>query len=252
MTGTILITGATSGFGEACARLLAREKFPLILTGRRKERLETLKKELSAQTNVHTLCFDVRDNEAVKAAMASLPKAFSAIGVLVNNAGLALGTGLAPDIDMGDWEQMVDTNIKGLMYMTQAVLPGMVAQGGGHIVNIGSISAHYPYAGGNVYGGTKAFVHQFSRNLRAELLGKNIRVTNIEPGMAETEFSLVRYHGDAEKANSVYRGMQPLRGADIAEAVRWAITLPAHVNINNIELMPTIQAAGGLAVKRDG
>ena len=251
MQHTILITGATSGLGEATARRLAKDTHRLILTGRREERLTTLKAELEKLTQVHTLNFDVRDNEAVKKAIAGLPKTFSAIDVLVNNAGLALGTGLAPAIDMNDWEQMVDTNVKGVMYCTQAVLPGMVERNRGHIVTIGSISAHYPYAGGNVYGGTKAFVHQFSRNLRAELLGKRIRVTNIEPGMAETEFSLVRYHGDAAKAKEVYKGVQPLTGEDIAEAVRWAISQPAHVNINNIELMPTMQAAGGLAVKRD-
>ena len=253
MTKTTLITGATAGFGQACARLLAKEKHRLILTGRREDRLQKLKAELGNFTGIHTLCFDVRDNGAVKAAIVGLPKEFSAIDVLVNNAGLALGAGSVPDIEMSDWEQMVDTNIKGLMYCTQAVLSGMVARGdGGHIVNIGSISAHYPYAGGNAYGGTKAFVHQFSRNLRAELLGKPIRVTNIEPGMAETEFSLVRFHGDAEKAKAVYRGIKPLSGEDVAETVRWAIALPAHVNINNIELMPTMQAAGGLAVKREG
>jgi 3-hydroxy acid dehydrogenase/malonic semialdehyde reductase len=173
------------------------------------------------------------------------------VDVLVNNAGLALGLEPAQAADLDDWETMVDTNIKGLMYCTRAILPGMVERKRGHVVNVGSIAGAWPYPGGNAYGATKAFVAQFSRNLRADLLGKNIRVTDVEPGLAETEFSVVRFKGDQERADKVYTGTQPLTGVDIAEIVHWVVSLPAHVNVNSVEVMPTGQAWGPLAIHRD-
>jgi len=248
---SVLITGASSGFGEACARKFAAQGLRLVLCARRADRLSALADELSQITEVHSVILDVRDREAVFALPASLPEAFADVGILVNNAGLALGLGGADVASVDDWEAMVDTNIKGVMYLTQAMLPGMVARGGGHVVNIGSVAASWPYPGGNVYGGTKAFVQQFSRNLRADLLGKSIRVSNIEPGMCETEFSVVRFNGDEERAKQVYSGMQPLTGTDIAEIVYWVTALPPHINVNQLEVMPTAQAWGPFAVHRD-
>lgn len=245
----IVITGATSGFGKACAERLAREGARLILCGRRQERLDALQSAFGKDT-AHCITLDVRDRAAVEQAFTTLPAPFANVDGLVNNAGLALGTERAPHASMEDWERMIDTNIKGVLYCTQALLPGMVARNRGDIVNIGSIAGNYPYPGGNVYGATKAFLKQFSANLRTDLLGTNLRVINLEPGMAETEFSLVRYHGDAQKAGKVYEGIAALTAEDIAETVHWCLTRPAHVNINRIELMPTQQAAGGLAVSR--
>ncbi len=249
MTKTTLITGASSGFGKAMAEALAPHGHRLILAGRRTDRLQALADSL--ETHCHVLTLDVRDSEAVGHALGTLPTEFADVDVLINNAGLALGTLPAQSAELDDWEQMVDTNIKGLMYCTRAILPGMVTRNRGHIINIGSIAAHYPYMGGNAYGATKAFVAQFSKNLRTDLLGKHIRVTCIEPGMAETEFSLVRFHGDDAKARAVYQGIQPLSAEDVAQAVLWALQQPAHVNINHIELMPTMQAAGGVAAHRE-
>jgi 3-hydroxy acid dehydrogenase / malonic semialdehyde reductase len=183
--------------------------------------------------------------------VANLPVAFAGIDILVNNAGLALGLAGADATDVDDWEAMVDTNIKGVMYMTRAVLPGMVNRGGGHVVNLGSVAASWPYPGGNVYGGTKAFVQQFSRNLRADLLGKQIRVSLVEPGMCETEFSIVRFDGDEARARQVYQGMKPLSATDIAEIVFWVTSLPPHINVNQLEVMPTAQAWSPFAVHRD-
>ncbi|KAA0213428.1 SDR family oxidoreductase [bacterium] len=243
---TILVTGATSGFGEAIARRFAKEGWKLVILGRRKDRLDKLAKELKA----HAVACDVRKRKEVFEAIASLPREFGAIDVLVNNAGLALGMEPAHKADLDDWEQMVDTNIKGLMFVTRAVLPGMVERGRGHIVNIGSTASNYPYPGGNAYGGSKAFVKQFSLNLRADLQGTGVRVTNLEPGLAETEFSLVRFKGDQDKAGAVYKGMQPLTGQDIAEAVHWCVNLPAHMNVNRMEIMPTAQSFGPFAVHR--
>lgn len=244
----VLVTGATSGFGEACVRLCVAEGAKVIATGRRAERLAALKTQLPG---IHTLVFDVRDQEAVQRAIATLPKEWATIDVLVNNAGLALGIEAFADKPSVDMEQMIDTNIKGLLYCTSAVLPGMIARNSGHIVNIGSVAGTYPYTGGNVYGATKAFVKQFSLNLRADLLGKNVRVTNIEPGMADTEFSLVRFGGDAAKADAVYQGVAALTAEDIAQAVLWCVSRPTHVNINRMEVMPTQQAFPGFAVHRD-
>jgi NADP-dependent 3-hydroxy acid dehydrogenase YdfG len=194
---------------------------------------------------------DIQDRDAVAAAIDGLPADFAAIDVLVNNAGLALGLDAAPSANLDDWDTMIDTNIKGLTYCTRAVLPGMKARGRGHVINIGSVAGTYPYPGGNVYGATKAFVHQFSLNLRADLVADNIRVTSVEPGLAETEFSLVRFKGDADKAKGPYAGLKPLTGDDIAEAVHWVATLPDHVNINLVELMPTRQAFGPFAFSRE-
>ena len=247
----ILITGATSGFGAACARRFAAEGWRLILCGRRQERLDELRIELAATVPVHTFPLDVRDEAAVNAAVAALPAEFAEIDLLVNNAGLALGLEPAQRCDMQDWQDMIDTNIKGLLYCTRAVLPGMVERNRGHIVNIGSVAGNYPYPGGNVYGGTKAFVKQFSLNLRADLLGAKVRVTNVEPGMAETEFSLVRFKGDDHKADRVYEGVQPLRPEDVADVVYWAATRPAHVNINRVEVMPVCQAFSPFAIHRE-
>lgn len=250
MKKTIIITGATSGFGWECAKRFAQDGEKLILIGRRNRRLESLTDELKHLTSIHTITLDVRKRHEVEKNLENLPDEFSQVDVLINNAGLALGIEPAYEIDIDDWETMVDTNIKGLMYFTRMVLPGMIDRNRGHIINIGSIAGNWPYPGGNVYGGTKAFVKQFSRNLRADLIGKSIRVTNIEPGMAETEFSLVRFKGDAEKASKVYEGTKPLTAEDIAEIVHWAVNLSPHININLIEVMPTCQSWGHLAVDR--
>ena len=249
MAKTIFITGATSGFGEACARLFAQNGYKLILTGRRSDRLEKLRRDLAADT--HIITQDVRDKEAVQNDIANLPEGFKDIDVLVNNAGLALGLGPAHEADLDQWETMVDTNIKGLMYCTRYILPGMVECNQGHIINIGSVAGNWPYPGGNVYGATKAFVKQFSHNLRTDLLGTKIRVTNIEPGLAETEFSVVRFNGDKEKAAKFYEGTEPLTAENIADIVLWVTTQPTHVNINRIEVMPVCQSCGPFAINRE-
>lgn len=247
MTNAILITGATSGFGAACARRFAAAGWRLVLTGRRRERLEGLQAELGDAVAA-ALVFDVRERRAVAAALQGLPE----IDVLLNNAGLALGLESAWQADLDDWDTMVDTNIKGVMYCTRALLPGMVARNRGHIINIGSTAGNWPYPGGHVYGATKAFVQQFSRNLRADLLGTRVRVTNLEPGMAESEFSQVRFKGDEQRAAKVYQGAEPLRPEDIAEIVFFVANLPSHVNVNAIEVMSVDQSWGPLAVHRQG
>jgi len=245
----VLVTGATSGFGTAIARRFAREGHRIIAAGRRVDRLEALRAELGDA--VLTVPLDVRDRAAVERAVAGLPADLAAIDLLVNNAGLALGLEPAQRASLDDWERMVDTNVKGLMTVTRALLPGMVARDRGHVVNIGSTAASWPYPGANVYGATKAFVHQFSLNLRADLLGTKVRVTVIDPGMvAGTEFSNVRFHGDDARAAQVYAGADPLTPEDVAETVWWVATLPARVNVNAIELMPVCQSYAGLAVAR--
>jgi 3-hydroxy acid dehydrogenase/malonic semialdehyde reductase len=251
MGGIILITGATSGFGEACARRFAKEGWQLILAARRIDRLKALQKKLGGKAFVHIVSLDVRNQEAVMTGLTQLPDKFSEIDVLVNNAGLALGLEPAQESDISDWNTMVDTNIKGLMYCTRATMPGMVERNQGHIVNIGSVAGNWPYPGGNVYGATKAFVKQFSQNLRADLFGTAIRVTNIEPGLAETEFSIVRFKGDAKKAAKVYDGTHPITPGDIAEMVYWVVSLPPHININRLEVMPVCQTWGPFAIYRD-
>lgn len=244
----VFVTGATSGFGEATARRFAAEGGRVIIAGRRADRLRALADELGAKA--HAVTLDVREREAVFREIENLPTKFAEITILVNNAGLAVGLEPAHRVDIEDWETMVDTNVKGLMYCTRAVLPGMVARDRGHIINLGSVAGTYPYPGGNVYGGTKAFVHQFSLDLRADLLGYNVRVTCIEPGLCETEFSLVRFKGDVQKARAVYEGVQPITAADVAETIHFVATLPPHVNVNSLELMATMQAFAPFAIKR--
>jgi 3-hydroxy acid dehydrogenase/malonic semialdehyde reductase len=248
---TIFITGASSGFGAACTRIFAQSGNRMILTARRVDPLLALQEELAGKADIHIIPLDVRDREAVQGAVESLPERFREIDVLLNNAGLALGLEPAHEVNLDDWEAMVDTNIKGLMYCTRLILPGMVARNSGHIVNISSTAGAWPYPGGNVYGGSKAFVTQFSRNLRCDLLGTRVRVTCIQPGMAETEFSKVRFKGDSDKAAKVYEGTAPLTAADIAETVHWVVSRPAHVNINTLEVMSIDQAWGPFAIHRD-
>lgn len=250
MDKTVLITGATSGFGKACAELFASRGWRMVICGRRSERLQVLKKELG-DSAVYAIALDIRDRQQVQQVLETLPADFRNPDVLINNAGLALGLEPAHLADLDDWETMIDTNIKGLCYLTRAILPHMVAKGYGHIINIGSVAGNWPYPGGNVYGATKAFVRQFSHNLRADLLGTSIRVTNIEPGLADTEFSTVRFHGDRKKADEVYQGTHPLSGTDIAEIVYWVTSVPAHINVNSLEVMPVCQSWGPFAIHRN-
>ncbi|HLH82803.1 MAG TPA: SDR family NAD(P)-dependent oxidoreductase [Trebonia sp.] len=245
---TVFVTGASSGFGAAVARRFAAAGARVVAAARRADRLRELAAELGPRLLPVTL--DVRDRAAVAGAVAGLPEEFARVDVLVNNAGLALGLEPAQDADLDDWEQMIDTNCKGLVYCTRAILPGMVARRRGHVINLGSVAGTYPYPGGNVYGGTKAFVHQFSLNLRSDLHGTGVRVTCVEPGMADTEFSTVRFGGDRARAAAVYAGMQPMTADDIAESVYWAATLPRHVNVNTIELMATAQSFAPFQVAR--
>lgn len=246
---TILVTGATAGFGAAFARRFIRDGHRVIATGRRQERLDALSAELGE--NLYTAPLDVTDPHAVAEFPGALPATWREIDVLVNNAGLALGLSPAWEAELQDWDTMIATNITGLVHMTRAVLPGMVARDSGTILNLGSVAGEYPYPGGHVYGATKAFVQQFSLNLRADLVGKNIRVTDIEPGMVQgSEFSKVRFGGDEARAAAVYAGTNCLTPEDIAEAAAWIVSLPAHMNINRIEMMPTCQAFSPFAVKR--
>jgi 3-hydroxy acid dehydrogenase/malonic semialdehyde reductase len=248
--GVIFVTGASSGFGAAVVRRFAADGARVVAAARRVDRVRDLAAELGPQ--VLPLALDVRDRAAVAEAVAGLPEDFRAIDVAVNNAGLALGLNPAQAADLDDWDQMIDTNCKGLVYCTRAILPGMVARGRGHVINLGSVAGSYPYPGGNVYGGTKAFVHQFSLNLRSDLHGTGVRVTCVEPGMADTEFSLVRFDGDKAKADNVYAGMRPMSADDIAESIHWAATMPQHVNVNTIELMATQQSFAPFQVAREG
>lgn len=244
-----LITGASAGFGAAIARKLAQEGHKVIVTARRKERLLALQQEIGE--NCLPLAFDITDEKATLQAIAELPEAWKAIDILVNNAGLALGIGAAQDSSLEDWKQMIATNITGLVTVTHAVLPGMVERNRGLIVNLGSIAGTYTYPGGNVYGGTKAFVKQFSLNLRADLVGTAIRVSNIEPGLCGgTEFSNVRFHGDDAKAAALYANVDYITPEDIANTVAWIAQCPPHMNINRIEIMPVAQAPAGLVVKK--
>ncbi len=246
----VLVTGATSGFGAEIARRFVRAGHRVVAAGRRVDRLEALRAELGDE-RLFVLPLDVRDAAAVAQAIAGLPPDLAAIDLLVNNAGLALGLEPAHEASLDDWNQMVDTNCKGLMTVTRAVLPGMVARNRGHVVNLGSTAASWPYAGANVYGATKAFVHQFSLNLRADLAGTRVRVTVIEPGMVGgTEFSNVRFHGDDARATQVYAGADALTPGDVAETVFWVATLPERVNINLVEMMPVSQSFAGYTISR--
>ncbi len=247
---TALVTGATAGIGEACARAFVAAGWRVIGTGRRAERLEALKADLGAD-RFHAAVFDVRDEAARDAAFAALPAEFAAIDCLVNNAGLALGTEPAQSASLDSWKTMIDTNVTALVSLTHKLLPALVERKAA-IVNLSSVAATYPYTGGNVYGGTKAFVHQFSLGLRSDLAGTGVRVTSIEPGMVETEFTLVRTGGNQQASDNLYGGANPMTAEDIAGTVLWVATLPPHLNINTLELMPVSQSFAGFQVAREG
>ncbi len=248
-TRTVFVTGASAGFGVAIARRFVATGARVVMCARRADRLTKLAAELG--TAAHAIELDVRDRAAVERAIGALPSAFAEIDVLVNNAGLAKGLEPAQRAELDDWDQMVDTNCKGLVYATHAILPGMVARGRGHVINIGSVAGSYPYPGGNVYGATKAFVHQFSLNLRSDLHGTGVRVTCVEPGLSGgTEFSTVRFNGDEARARAVYTGVDALTADDVAEAVHWAASVPAHVNVNTIELMAVAQSFAPFQIHR--
>jgi 3-hydroxy acid dehydrogenase/malonic semialdehyde reductase len=245
----VLVTGASAGFGAAIARAFVKGGHRVVATARRKDRLQALAGELGEALLPFEL--DVRDRGAVEAVPGSLPAEFAAVDVLVNNAGLALGLEPAQRASLDDWQTMIDTNCTGLVTVTRALLPGMVERNRGHIFNLGSTAANYPYAGGNVYGATKAFVRQFSLNLRADLAGTALRVTDVEPGLCGgTEFSSVRFKGDDAKAANVYQNVEPLTPEDIADSIYWIATRPPHVNVNTIEIMPVAQSFAGLSVHR--
>ncbi|MBI2521849.1 MAG: SDR family NAD(P)-dependent oxidoreductase [Bdellovibrio sp.] len=237
-----LITGATSGIGLALARKLAQQGTELILTGRRGERLDKIKVELSKSTKIHTFTFDVSSRKAVEKFLNAGQELLPRVSALINNAGLACGADKLQEANIDDWETMIDTNMKGLLYMTRAIVPYMIKTNNGHIVNIGSAAGRWAYGGGSVYCATKFAVRAISESLRIDLLGTNIRVSNIEPGMLETEFSLVRF-GDSERAKKVYEGVSPLQPEDIADTILWALSRPPHVNIQEIVIFPTAQAA---------
>lgn len=242
---TVLITGASSGIGAACARQLAATGARLILAARRLEPLQTLAAELQQQhdSEVLTVVLDVRQQEAVSEAIAALPNTWQAIDILINNAGLSRGLDKQYEAPLDDWEAMIDTNVKGLLYVTRAVVPGMVARGRGHVVNVGSIAGRQTYPGGSVYCATKAAVRSLSEGLKLDLLGTPVRVTNIDPGLVETEFSVVRFGGDRDRAQGVYQGMTPLTGDDVADVIVFAVTRPPHVNISDVMLLPTDQSS---------
>ncbi len=247
MLRTAFITGGTSGIGEAAVRAFVAAGWRVVTTGRRADRLAALAESLGKA--VHTLAFDIRDRAAMQAAIAALPPEFAGIDLLVNNAGLALGTAAAQDADLDQWQTMIDTNVTALVAITRTLLPGLVARKGA-VINLSSVAATYPYAGGNVYGGTKAFVRQFSLGLRADLHGTGVRVTSIEPGMVETEFTVIRNGGDQAASDKLYGGADPMTGADIAATLLWVAELPPHLNINTLELMPVNQSFAGFAVAR--
>lgn len=246
----ILITGATSGFGWDLALRYAQHGHRVIATGRRQEKLDELK--TLGRDHIFTLALDVSDEDAVDEMLERLPQEWRNIDLLINNAGLALGLEPAQNASMDDWSRMIDVNVKGLVHVTRVVLPGMVARNRGHIINMGSTAGSWPYAGGNVYGASKAFVRQFSLNLRTDLAGTAIRVTNIEPGLVGgTEFSSVRFKGDEQRVEQTYANTQPLMPEDITEAIWWVSHLPAHVNINTLEMMPVCQTYAGLKVSKE-
>jgi len=244
---TAIVTGATSGIGAATARALLGSGWQVIVTGRRVDRLAPFAAEFGDR--VHAVTFDVRDDAAVDTALAALPERFRGIDLLVNNAGLALGTAPAQKADLAQWRTMIDTNVTALVSMTHRLLPGLIARKGA-IVNIASVAGSYPYPGGNVYGGTKAFVQQFTLNLRSDLHGTGVRVSAIDPGMVETEFTLVRTGGDQDASDTLYAGAEPMTAEDIAGTVLWIATLPPHLNINRLELMPVSQSFAGFQVAR--
>ncbi|MFD1694306.1 SDR family oxidoreductase [Roseibium aestuarii] len=248
MTGTLLITGATAGFGQATARLFARQGWRVIGTGRRAERLAEMQDELGDR--FHGACFDVTDEAAMAAALEDLPEDFRQIDLLVNNAGLALGTAPAPQTKLSDWKTMVDTNITAVLALTDRMLPGLIERRG-MIVNLCSIASTWPYPGGNVYGGTKAFLRQFSLGLRSDLHGTGVRVTSLEPGLCESEFTLVRTGGNQQAYDALYKGAHAIQPEDIANTIYWVATQPKHLNFNSIEVMPVSQSWGGWQIARD-
>jgi serine 3-dehydrogenase len=248
MTKTVMITGATAGFGAAAVRRFANAGWRVVATGRRADRLQKLIDEFGKE-KVFTASFDMRKPDAIEAALAALPESFRNIDLLINNAGLALGTAPAQKASLEQWNQMIETNVTGLVTITHRLLPTLIAQKGA-IINISSVAASYPYPGGNVYGGTKAFVKQFSLGLRSDLHGTGVRVTSIEPGMAETEFTLVRTNGNQAASDNLYKGANPMKAEDIAETLFWVATLPPHMNINRLELMPVSQSFGPFQVDR--
>ncbi len=248
MTKTVMITGATAGFGAAAVRRFANAGWRVVATGRRADRLQKLIDEFGKE-KVFTASFDMRKPDAIETALAALPASFRKIDLLINNAGLALGTAPAQKASLEQWNQMIETNVTGLVTITHRLLPTLIAQKGA-VINISSIAASYPYPGGNVYGGTKAFVTQFSLGLRSDLHGTGVRVTSIEPGMAETEFTLVRTSGNQTASDNLYKGANPMTAEDVAETLFWVATLPPHMNINRLELMPVSQSFGPFQVDR--
>jgi serine 3-dehydrogenase len=248
MSGTILITGATAGFGQATARRFVKDGWKVIGTGRRAERLAELSAELGEA--FHGVVFDITNEQAMVSALEGLPSAFADIDVLVNNAGLALGTAPAPQVPLKDWQTMVNTNITGLLNITHFLLPKLIERKG-MIINLSSVAAHWPYSGGNVYAGTKAFLRQFSLGLRSDMHGKGVRVTSIEPGMCESEFTLVRTGGNQEAYDAVYKGVNPIQPEDIANTIHWVANQPKYININSIEVMPVSQSFAGFQVHRE-
>ncbi len=242
----ILITGASSGIGEACVEVFASSGAKLILAARRSDRLQQLAQQYKELADIHLLQLDVSDSEAVKLAISNLPPEWSQIDILINNAGLSRGLSKLQEGNILDWEEMIDTNIKGLLYLTRCVVPGMVSRGRGHVLNLGSIAGHQTYPQGNVYCATKAAVKAISEGLKQDLLGTPVRVSSVDPGMVETEFSQVRFHGDLERAQKVYQGLTPLLPADVADVIFFCVTRPLHVNINEVILMPTDQASATL------
>ena len=249
----VFITGATSGIGKSTATLFAKNGYNLIITGRRQERLSELKKELelTSKINVTTLCFDIRNQTEVENAINSLLPELKKIDILVNNAGLAAGLSNLQDGNLNHWEQMIDTNVKGLLYVTKIISNLMIENKSGHIINIGSIAGKEVYANGNVYCATKFAVDALNKAMRIDLLPHNIKVTAVNPGMVETEFSVVRFDGDEERAKKVYQGLQPLKPEDIAETIFWVANRPAHVNINDIVIMPTVQATSTISIRKN-
>lgn len=249
MTKTVFITGATSGFGAAAARRFAQDGWNVVATGRRAERLEALADEIG-RDRIAIAAFDMRDDAAMEDALAALPEPFRGVDVLLNNAGLALGTSPAQQSDLEQWRTMIDTNITSLVTITRRLLPALIERRG-VIVNISSTAATYPYPGGNVYGGTKAFVRQFSLGLRSDLHGTGVRVTSIEPGMAETEFTLIRTGGNQAASDALYQGVNPITAEDVADTIYWVATLPPHMNINRLEMMPVNQSWAPFQVYRE-
>jgi NADP-dependent 3-hydroxy acid dehydrogenase YdfG len=246
---TVFVTGASAGIGKAVAQRFHQAGATVLLVARRRERLEAIVAELGQRA--HAFELDITDGEAVDRFLAGLPQALQEISILVNNAGCAFGMDAAYEASFEDWQGMVDLNVSALLRVTHAVLPGMVARNRGHIINLGSVAGTYPYPGGNIYGATKAFVEQFSLNLRCDLHGKKVRVTNIEPGLVKTDFSMVRFAGDQQRADAVYQGIEAMTPEDIAESVFWCASMPERVNVNRIEMMATMQTPAGFRFQRD-